>query len=291
MKKLRVLVFGSTGVGKTSLCNTLTGKNRPTDNGAKGITSKTHLYAPFTTDSAIIEIIDTVGLHESVHGTVPADMAVMELVSLLEKSRDGFNLLIQVSRASRTTHEHDQDYEFFVKKMADNRIPVILVATGCENESPMQNWAIKNQEALSRFSYKTIVGACLAAGGPLEQHYAPLRELSKVDILSAIISSAAPESIKIYGPEASISFSDKLFSLWNEFVAISGLSEKYRRKVNESSYQLLKRLGVPQAIADAAVKHIPDLAEELGSKLPIPGSGKFARLLAKIGIEKITSRM
>jgi len=44
---VRVLVFGATGTGKTSLCNVLSGRSRPTDGGAKGVTEKTHLYAAF----------------------------------------------------------------------------------------------------------------------------------------------------------------------------------------------------------------------------------------------------
>ena len=117
MKNIRVLVFGATGTGKTSLCNTLTDKIRPTDNGAKGITAKSHLYAAFKTGECAVEIIDTVGLHESSHGTVPAEQAVVQLIELLEKARDGFSLLVHVTRASRITKEHDDDYRFFVEKM------------------------------------------------------------------------------------------------------------------------------------------------------------------------------
>jgi len=43
MKNIRILVFGATGIGKTSLCNVLTGRVRPTDNGARGIYAKSHL--------------------------------------------------------------------------------------------------------------------------------------------------------------------------------------------------------------------------------------------------------
>src|SRR4051812_6751705 len=118
MKTIRVLVFGATGIGKTSLCNALTGKARPTDSGARGITAKSHLYPPFQYGDSKIEVIDTVGLHESSDGTVPADKAVVELIQLLEKARDGFSLLVHVARASRITQEQDEDYTFFVEKMS-----------------------------------------------------------------------------------------------------------------------------------------------------------------------------
>jgi predicted GTPase len=179
MKNIRVLVFGATGTGKTSLCNALTGKSRPTDNGAKGITAKSHLYPAFQTGECKIEIIDTVGLHESSHGTVPAEQAVVELIELLEKARDGFSLLVHVTRASRITKEHDDDYMFFVEKMTQGSIPVILAVTGCENEHPMTSWVERNQEAFARFAYKELVPTCFASGGPMEEFFAPLRAQSR----------------------------------------------------------------------------------------------------------------
>lgn len=289
MKNIRVLVFGATGTGKTSLCNALTGKARPTDNGAKGITAKSHLYPAFQTGECKIEIIDTVGLHESSHGTVPAEQAVVELIELLEKARDGFSLLVHVTRASRITKEHDDDYKFFVEKMTQGSIPVILAVTGCENEHPMISWVERNQEAFARFAYKELVPTCFASGGPMEEFFAPLRAQSREHLLTSIVQNALTEPSKLYGAGTSSSFSDALTRIWNEFVTVAGLPDKYRRQVNESAYALMKRLGVPQAIADAAVKHIPDLLEELGNKTPVPGGGKILRKLSELFLNRFSN--
>ncbi|MER2625802.1 MAG: GTPase domain-containing protein [Accumulibacter sp.] len=289
MRNIRVLVFGATGTGKTSLCNTLTGRKRPTDNGARGITAKSHLYPAFQTDDCRIEIIDTVGLHESSHGTVPAEQAVVELIDLLEKARDGFSLLVQVTRASRITNEHDEDYKFFVEKMTQGNIPVILAVTGCENEYPMTSWVDRNQEAFSRFAYKELVPTCFASGGPMEEFFAPLRLQSREHLLGSIIHNALVEPRKLYGTGTSSSFNQSLTRIWNEFVAVTGLPKKYRRQVNESAYTLMKRLGVPQAIADTAIKHIPDLLEELGNKSPVPGGGKLLRKLSELFLNRLSN--
>lgn len=282
----RVLVFGATGTGKTSLCNTLAGKLRPTDNGAKGITAKSYLYPTFQYGNCSIDIIDTVGLHESSHGTVPAERAIVELIELLKNAQEGFSLLIQVTRASRITKEHDDDYKFFVEKMTQGRIPVVLAVTGCENEQPMAAWVARNQDAFSRFAYKDIVPTCFASGGPMEDFFAPLREYSKEHLLESILTHTLAEPIKLYGVGTNSSFNEALTRIWNEFVTVAGLPEKYRRNLNESVYGLMKRLGVPQAIADAAVKHIPDLLEELGNKTPIPGGGKILRKLSEFFLKK-----
>ena len=153
MNTIRVLVFGATGAGKTSVCNVLTGHNRPTSNGPLGQTSKTHRYPGFNSHDVRIEIIDTVGLHESDLGTVPADKAIIQLVELLENSKDGFNLLIHVVRASRITQEQEEDYQFFFERMTQRKIPIILVIAGCENESPMYGWIQRNGKHFQRFAY------------------------------------------------------------------------------------------------------------------------------------------
>lgn len=288
--KLRVLVFGATGTGKTSLCNGLTQRSRPTDSGALGVTDKSHLYAPFRVGESSIELVDTVGLHESVHGTVPADQAVLDLVELLQKARAGFNLLVHVARASRITKDHDEDYTFFVEKMTQNKIPVLLAVTGCENEEPMSAWVEKNRAAFARFAYKDLVATCFAAGGPIEEFYASRRALSREALLAAILTHATREPVLLFGPGTDSTFSDALTRIWNEFVTLAGLPDRYRRKVNESAYAMLKRIGVPKRIADAMVKHIPDLLEEVGTKLPVPGAGKVLKYLARKGLDKLLRR-
>lgn len=289
MNKIRVLVFGATGTGKTSLCNALTGKARPTGSGARGTTKKSHCYPKFKTDNCEIELIDTVGLHESSHGTVPAEQAVLELIELLENARDGFSLLVHVTRASRITKEHDDDYKFFVEKMTQGRIPVILTVTGCENEHPMNSWIKKNKNAFSRFAYKELVPTCFATGGPMEHLFEPLRVKSRKHLLSSIAHNALPEPIKLYGAGTSSSFSEALTRIWNEFVEVAGLPGKYRRRVNESVYELMKRLGVSKKFADIAIQHIPDLLEELGNKTPVPFGGKILRTASELFLKMFSN--
>ena len=281
MNRIRVLVFGATGSGKTSLCNVLTGRTRPTDNDARGVTSRSHSYAPFEAQGHRIELIDTVGLHESTEGTVPADKAIIELVELLEKARDGFSLLIHVTRATRITKEHEDDYAFFVKKMTQGRIPVILAVAGCENEQPMGAWVERNHQAFSSYRYRELIPCCFASGGPLEGHFVPLREESRDALIKSIVLNALREPEKLYGEGTGSSFNEALSRIWNEFVEIAGLPQKYRRRVNESAYDLLKRMGVPKALCDAVVAHIPDLLQEIGNRVPVPFVGRLLKFVAE----------
>lgn len=287
---IRILVFGATGVGKTSLCNVLTGRKRATDSGAKGVTAKSHLYAPFTDQGCKIEVVDTVGLHEADSGTVPAKEAASQLVQLLEKSQEGFSLLVHVVRIGRITADHQKDYEFFVDKLTQRKIPVILVVTGCENEEPMSRWVQENQTHYRAFAYRQLLATCFAGGGPLEAHYAALRTGSRAAVLNAIHAVSLPAPMKLFGPGTGVSSAGFFAKVWNDLVELTGLPAKYRLKANESAYELMRRVGIPKEVADAAIKHLPDLAGELASKLPFPMSGPTVKILARKALEKLLRR-
>ena len=229
---LRVLVFGATGVGKTSVCNVLTGGNRPTSNGPLGVTAKTHLYAPFQFGDFRIQLTDTAGLHESSGGTVPPDQAVMQIVELLQNSAEGFHLLLHVARASRLTKEQEEDHDFFVRKLTDGRVPTLLVLTHCENEDPMSAWVDRHASAFASFGYADLVPGCFASGGKLEEHYSPLRASSREEVLKQIVRRALPQAHLLYGGGTGRSMMDVVFDLWNRFVELANLPREYRRRTN-----------------------------------------------------------
>lgn len=288
MSQVRVLVFGATGVGKTSLCNVLCGRERAADNGPLGVTTKSHLHVPFEWAGRSIEVIDTAGLHESIHGTVPPEVAVQQLTDLLDKSRDGFSLLIHVARAGRITQAHDEDHDFFVNRFIEGKIPVMLAVTGCENEQDMADWPSHHAAAFERFGYAAIVPGCYAKGGRFEEAYQPLREESRLALLQAIEAHALREPRKLFGGDTGQSLTDVLGRVWNRFVEIAGLPARYRKDLNTGTVKWLRRIGVPKEVADSLAMHIPELAQELGDRfIPIPFGGKVFKALAQSVIERI----
>ncbi|MUG91327.1 GTP-binding protein [Scytonema sp. UIC 10036] len=219
---IRVLVFGTVGTGKTSCCNTLAGKKKEVSNQARGVTFTSQVYEAFEANGKSIVLTDTAGLNESELGTVPANEAFMQLTKLLKNSNEGYNLLIQVFRASRLTILEKNNYDLFVKGIANLKIPVILVVTGCEGFFPMSQWREENREYVesSDLIYKDIICTCFAKAEQrteLEPIYARLRDESRQAVLAAIIKYATETPVKFYdstGQDYAKSFADMLKQVW-----------------------------------------------------------------------------
>jgi GTPase SAR1 family protein len=260
MTVYRVLVFGSTGVGKTSLCNTLTDQDRPVSSAAFGTTFETYTYEPFSIDGNIFYVTDTVGLNGSRLDPLSAGNAAKQLLELLHQADEGFNVLVHVFRGRRNIL-HDENYDFFVKEMTQEKIPTLLVVTGCENERSMSVWADENQGYFKvGCKYKKVIASCFAKNDleELEKRFALLREESKQHLLNAILDHALREPERIY-PKGQ-GFIDAVFThLWNKFANIAGLPGKYRKTFNESVYDFLLRNDVPKPVAEALTKDILDI--------------------------------
>jgi predicted GTPase len=242
-KPIRVLVFGTTGTGKTSLCNALTGKDRPVSNSAKGVTFVSHTYDQVGIDvGKSLIITDTAGLNEAESGTVNPQNAIDELIKLLRNSSEGYNLLIHVFRIPRITKSEETNYKFFVKLIADSKIPTILVATGCENNDPMSKWKKDNAHIFSEMGlhYKDIICTCFASGGRMASIFDELREESSQAVVQAINTYATSEPVKIYSPGEGVFVVFK--KAWNWLVDWFG-AEKLRFNINEKLIELIMYTG------------------------------------------------
>lgn len=142
-----VLVFGSSGVGKTTLINNLAGENFPTGSGAKGTTLETrhvrvdHLEVKY-------RIFDTAGLNEADKGSVSGTDAVMNLARLLKHTEGGLNLMVMVVRHGTIQASTKANYQLFVETMTSGSVPLLIVVTHCEREiGDMQVWIDQNRRS------------------------------------------------------------------------------------------------------------------------------------------------
>ncbi|CAN0411322.1 unnamed protein product [Pylaiella littoralis] len=146
-----VMVFGSSGTGKTSFVNAITGGNMPTGNGASGVTLESHEFRA-SHDGVDYRIVDTAGLNEADRGAVSGYDAVKGLVQLLKRTEDGLNLMVMVVEKGRLHASTLDNYKLFVGEMTFNLVPLLIVVTHCEREDgDMQGWVDANmQDIVSR---------------------------------------------------------------------------------------------------------------------------------------------
>lgn len=248
---IRVLVFGTAGTGKTSLCNALTRQNNKVGDGVLGVTFETCHYSSFKFDNGQYVITDTVGLNESAKGKIPSKVAFKNLLTLLKESQDGYSLLIHVFRIPRITQTETDNFDFFVKAVCESKIPVLLVATGCENREPMSQWAEENSSTIKELGldYNDIVCTSFAISErpALAEHFNELREESRLAVFSAIKKHALPEPHKVY--DSKDGFLVTVKRAWNIFCRWAGVPE-LTIGVNERFRDLLIRLGWPKDEAE-----------------------------------------
>ncbi len=258
----RVLVFGTSGVGKTSLCNELANPEKPREvsDSAKGVTFESYVYdPPFDLAGTPCFLTDTVGLNEGSGGTFDPREALKELVTLLLNSEAGYSLLIHVMSKGRILQIHEDNYKFFVQTIAGSKIPVILVVTGCEDTNPMSKWADGNSQEFEKrgLIYEKIVCTSFAKSEDdpfLEQIYATKRRESCVNVTDAISDCAAKNPIRLYETDADLWRLVKF--VWNGFLNWMGKhfdwlnTERFKATIDEQLQALLTRIGFSKEDAE-----------------------------------------
>jgi len=94
-----IIVFGASTVGKTTICNRITGQNHRTGSVLRGtMLSKLQEYKPIFIRNKRVKFIDTAGLNGSTQSVVSAEAALSNLVNLsaVIKEKKGLSLILMV---------------------------------------------------------------------------------------------------------------------------------------------------------------------------------------------------
>jgi predicted GTPase len=125
-----VIIFGDTGVGKSSVINMLHGGDiAKVSDGTTGTTFDNQSYMK-EIGGKYFKVFDTIGLNEGSHGTVKPKDAIEQLWKLINALADGVHLLVFVMRAPRITQTCEQNYKLFFEIFCEKKAPIAIIITG-----------------------------------------------------------------------------------------------------------------------------------------------------------------
>ena len=103
MSIIKVLIFGKTNVGKTSLCNLLLGCNEATSASAMGCTFESKCPTGLDELGNYYAFSDTCWLNEPSGGRVEKKKAIQKLIELIKGLNDGLNLILYLRKDEALT--------------------------------------------------------------------------------------------------------------------------------------------------------------------------------------------
>ncbi|KAE9393155.1 hypothetical protein BT96DRAFT_999694 [Gymnopus androsaceus JB14] len=163
-----IIIFGSTGCGKSSVINMLRGEDiAPVSSGARGCTFESKAYR-VTIDGEEYQVHDTTGLDEGDAGRVSSKDAILKLYQLLRNLQDGVALLVYCMRGPRLTGAIQRNYSTFYDGFFRKEVPIVVVVTGLEDVEPMmESWWTDGDEpgriAFAKYNMHFDGHACITA--------------------------------------------------------------------------------------------------------------------------------
>ena len=166
---LHVILFGETGVGKSSLVNLLAGwhvADVSPDSVACTLASTEY---QFQLGAATIRLWDTVGLEEPERGTNGYTGAIEQATQLIQRlnASGGISLFLFCVRGNRVTTTMQSNYRLFYEVLGKKQVPIALAVTHLERELVMEEWWQRNVKTLERNGIHVGGHACITT---LEGH-------------------------------------------------------------------------------------------------------------------------
>ena len=195
-----VIIFGETGVGKSSLINMIAGTSSAAiSSSAIGCTFESVPYV-VELNGLQYRLWDTAGLNEGENGNVSADRAIESLQELVQNLQyGGVSLLLYCIRGSRLRDIVKINYDLFYTIICGAQVPIVVAVTGLENEeNDMEDWWKDNVQDFDDRGMRFAGHACVTTtkgrvmkGG---QHVFEEEYSRSVKLVQELIVSYCPEN-------------------------------------------------------------------------------------------------
>ena len=160
---LNIILFGETGVGKSSVINLLAGKPvAKVSSDVEGCTLQSTKHS-LSLRGTEVRIWDTVGLEEPTMGINGYLSAIEKAYMLIHElgSAGGVDLLLFCIRGSRITATTQGNYRLFHEVLCNKEVPIAVVVTNLEREVEMEDWWIRNEKYIEMYGIRSVGHACV----------------------------------------------------------------------------------------------------------------------------------
>ena len=183
IKAKNVIIFGETGVGKSSVINLMAGSDvAETSSNLEGCTLQATEYSfTLSNPKMLLRVFDTVGLEESEIDVEPFIGALEKVQKLITSLRNagGVDLILFCVKGGRFTAAMERDYHLVSEVLCNNRVPLALVITNLESVDVMENWWDRNQKTFEKYGIRAVAHACITSLPPHVTLYAEKRVQSR----------------------------------------------------------------------------------------------------------------
>jgi hypothetical protein len=248
-KLKNVILFGETGVGKSSVINLIAGAQvASTSANLEGCTLEATEYSFTLPGELSLRIYDTVGLNEPEMGVNTFFGAIEKAHKLVSSLHDagGIDLLLFCIRGNRITSTMQRNYRLFFEFLCEKKVPLAFVITQLEHEDVMEDWWQRNEKTLEQYGMQSVAHACITA--------APARVTALVTRRAESLS-ALQKMLQDYLSSPNAPYVKDVPSWFASMVSFltKGLPAFFRRKV------MLKKLKDGCELPEDAARQLADM--------------------------------
>ncbi|KAG9316436.1 hypothetical protein JVU11DRAFT_2470 [Chiua virens] len=160
---INVVLFGESGVGKSSVVNLIARKEvAEVSSDVRGCTMQSTKH-DIEFDGMKFAIFETIGLEQprmEVNGYLKAIENVYEFIINLSHA-GGVHLLLFCMRGGKISATTKSNYQLFSETLRVTGVPIAVVFTGLEQEVEMEDWWRRNKTHIENYGIKSDGHACI----------------------------------------------------------------------------------------------------------------------------------